>query len=139
MFREFLSDIFSPHSSFFDRFIGAFIILCIIAIVILLGLITYKIVDTKNVPFAGTAETMVEAKQITPAHLTSIMIGKVVGVQYHPRTYQICFRMDGWYFYPNVSKGFFDYVNIGDKIEVDYGFGRLSGLYHLIGIRLVNQ
>ena len=139
MLRGVLNDSLSSHSSFFDRFVGVFIILSIITIVVLLGLLTYKIVDSMDVPSVGTVETVIEAKQITPAHHTPMMIGKVFVMQYHPKTYQVCFRMDGWYFCPNVSRDFFDYVNIGDKIEVDYGFGRLSGSYRVIGIRLLNQ
>lgn len=129
MIRDILSDIFSPYSSFGERCLAVIIALVILIVVGLLGLLAFTIVDSVGVSPTKTAVTMIEDKHIVPAYTTIIMAGKVPTPQFHPESYQIHFKIDGEKISSSVKKNFFDDVNVGDKIKVDYGFGRLSKSY----------
>lgn len=139
MIRDILSDIFSPHSLLVDRCLAAFIALLMLVLVGLLGVLGYALVDSVGITPAKTAVTVVEVKQVVPAYTTVILTGKVTVPQYHPESYQLHFMIDGEKFSPTVEKRFFDDVNVGDRIEVDYGFGRLSNSRQPTRIKLVGR
>jgi len=140
MIRDVLGDIFSSYSSFEERCIGVFVALVallVVAAVGLLGLLAFVTVDSVGIIPTKTTTSVVEVKQVVPAHTTAILVGKVIVPQYHPESYRLHFKIDGEELSPTVEKKFFDHVRVGDRIEADYGFGRLSNSHHLTQIRLV--
>lgn len=139
MIRDILSDIFSPYAFFWDRCLAVLLALFVLAtfgLVVLLGLI---IIDSAGITPAKTATTVVEAKQVVPAYTTILLAGKIVVPQYHLESYRLHFKIDGEEISPSVKKELFDNINVGDRIEVDYGFGRLSNSHQLTEIRLVGR
>ncbi|HBP00536.1 TPA: hypothetical protein DD617_05125 [Candidatus Uhrbacteria bacterium] len=82
---------------------------------------------------------MVEVKQVVPAHTSIILVGKVMIPQSYPESYRLHFKIDGKEVFSPIEKKFFNEVNVGDKVEVDYGFGRLSHSYQPTRIRLVDR
>ena len=139
MIRGILRDIFSRYSSFGDRCLAALIALLMLAGVGLLGLLAFILVDSVGITPSKTVITLVEAKQVVPAHTTTILVGKVIVPQYHPESYRVHFKIDEEEISPTVEKKFFDDINVGDKIEVDYGYGRLSNSHQPTQIRLVGR
>jgi hypothetical protein len=138
MIREILSDIFSPYSLFGERCLAAFVALTIIGVVILLGFLTFSMVDSVGVRSTNKTITIIEDKMVVPAYTTFVLVGKVMVPQHHPESYQLHFDIDGEVVSPDVDMDFFNRVSIGDKIEVEYGFGRLSSSHVPTKIRLVS-
>lgn len=139
MIRDIVSDIFSPYSSFGDKCLTALIALLMLAAVGLVLLLGFILVDSVGITPVKTATTVVEMKQIVPAYTMTILVGKVIVPQFHPESYRLHFKIDGEELSPTVEKEFFDEVNVGGKIEVDYGFGRLSNSHQPTRIRLVSR
>ena len=142
MIKETINDFFfSPYSSFVEKCIGAFVVLILLIIVGLLGLLSFIAIDSVGITPMKTVVTVVEEKRIIPSHTTTglIPVGKVMvpTIQHHPKSHRLRFKIDGKEFDYTVEKDFFDGLNAGDKIEVDYGFGRLTGQYWPARIRLV--
>jgi hypothetical protein len=115
------------------------IALVILIVAGLLGLLAFTIVDSVGVSPTKTTVTAIEVKHIVPAYTVIVMAGKVPTSQYHPESYQLHFKIDGEEISSSVKKKFFDDVNVGDKIEVDYGLGRLSKFYQPKRIRLAHN
>lgn len=138
MIRGILDDIFSPYSSFGDRFFAALIALFIIGLV---GLLSFFLIDSVSITSTKTVVTVVEAKQVVPAHTTTtmVMIGKILHpiITHHPESYYLHFKIDDEELDSGVEKEFFDTVDVGERIEVDYGFGRLSGSYNPVRFRSI--
>ncbi len=126
MIRDIVSDIISPHSSFGDRFLAALMALVMLLVSGLVALLGFVLVDSVGITPTKTATTVVEAKQVVSAYTTTVLMGKVFVPQYYPESYQVHFRIDGEELSPTIEKKFFDDIRVGDRIEVDYGFGRLS-------------
>jgi len=139
MIKDILSDIFSPCSSFGDRCLAALMGLLMLAVVGLLGLLAFILVDSIGITPTKTTATVVEAKQVVPAHTTTILVGTVIVPQYHPESYRLHFKIEGEEVSPTVKKKFFDDIKVGDRIEVDYGFGRLSNSRQPTQIKLVER
>lgn len=139
MFRDILSDIFSCYSSFGDRCMAAFLALLMLTVVGLLGLLAFTFVDSVGITSTKTTIATVEVKRVVPAYTTIILVGKVTVPQYHPESYRLHFKIDGENISFTVERKFFDDVNVGDGIEVDYGFGRLSNSHQPTEIRLVGR
>jgi hypothetical protein len=59
--------------------------------------------------------------------------------QFHPESYRLHFEIEGEKISTSVKKKFFDDIRVGDRIEVDYGFGRLSNSHKPTQIRLVTR
>ncbi|HSE35515.1 MAG TPA: hypothetical protein VLB83_05335 [Candidatus Paceibacterota bacterium] len=137
MIRDILRDIFSPYSLFGDRCLAALMALLMLAAVGLVVLLGFVLVDSVGITPTKTATTVVEAKQVVPAHTTTILVGKVIVPQHRPESYRLHFKIDGEELSPTVEKKFFDDVRVGDRIEVDYGFGRLSNSHQPTQIRLM--
>jgi hypothetical protein len=137
MIRYILSDIFSPCSSFGDRCLAALMALLMLAAVGLVVLMGFFLIDSVGITPTKTATTVVEAKQVVPAYSTIILVDKVIIPQYYPESYLLHFKIDGEELSPMVEKKFFDDVRVGDRIEVDYGFGRLGNSRQPTQIRLV--
>ncbi|HOX30419.1 MAG TPA: hypothetical protein P5080_05635 [Candidatus Paceibacterota bacterium] len=139
MIRDLLDDIFSPNSSFWERCLGAILVLLILIVVVLVVLLGLNLVDHAGIVSTKTTITVVEAKQIIPAHSKFILVGKVPVRRHYPESYQLNFKIDGEEVSPTVEKKFFDSLKVGDKIEVDYGLGRLSKLRLPTEIRLATK
>lgn len=139
MIRDILSDIFSPYSSFGNRCLVALIALLMLATVVIMGLLGFTIVDSVGITPTKTAVTVVEVKKIVPVHTTIIPAGKAIVPQYHPESYRLHFKIDGEEVSLTVEKKFFDDVNVGNRIEVDYGFGRLSNSHQPTRIKLADR
>lgn len=101
------------------------------------ALLGFVLVDSVGITPTKTTITEVEMKQVVPAYTTTILVGKVMVPQFHPESYRLHFKIDGEELSPTVEKNFFDNIRVGDKIEVDYGFGRLSNSHKPTQIRLV--
>jgi hypothetical protein len=139
MFKDIWNDIFSPRSSFGERCLAALLLLLVPVLAGVVGVVGYIIVDSVALTPTKTAVTTIEVKQVVPAYMTTLIAGKVIIPQYHPQSYRVRFKIDGEDVSSVIEKDFFDTVSVGDKIEVDYGFGRLSNSHHPTRIKLVGR
>lgn len=139
MIGDILDNIFSPYSSFGERCLAAFIVLTVLLAIGLVGLLVCMLVDSVGIAPTKTTVATVEAKQVIPAHTTTMLVGKIMVPQFHPESYRLHFKIDGYKISPTVEKKIFDEVNVGERIEVDYGFGRLSNTHQPTRIRLANR
>lgn len=137
MIRDILSKIFYPYSSFGDRCLATLIALLMLTAVGLSGRLAFVLVDSVGITHTKTAITTVEVKQVVHAHTTAILVGRVLIPQCHPKSYRLHFKIDGEEISLTVKKKFFDDINVGDRIEVNYGLGRLSNSHQPTEIRLV--
>ena len=117
MIRHTLSDIFSRDSSFGEKCLVALMALLMLAIVGMLGLLAFILVDSVGITPSKTVITVVEAKQIVPAHIITGLAGQVPVLQYYPESYRLHFKIDEDEVSPTVEKNFFDDINVGDRIE----------------------
>jgi hypothetical protein len=108
--------------------------LAAVGLVVLLG---FVLVDSVGITPTKTAITVIKVKQVVPAYTTIIMVGKIIAPQHNPESYRLKFNIEGKELSVRVEKKFFDDVKVGDRIEVEYGFGRLSKSYQLRQIRLM--
>ncbi len=139
MFRDTIGDIFSPFLTFGDRCLAALTVLLMIVAIGLVVLLGFILVDSAGVTPTKTTITVVEAKEVVPARTTIILIDKVIVPQHHPESYRLHFKIDGEEVSPTVKEKFFNDIEVGDRIEVDYGFSRLSNSHQLRQIRLVRR
>jgi hypothetical protein len=139
MLIDLWNDTFSPYSSFGNRCMSAFIMLFILVMSCTLALLGFLVVDTVGVQATNSATSMVEVKKVKPPYTTAILVGKVLVPQYHPTSYWLHFRIDGNFVETSVEKQFFDDMNVGNKIKVDYGFTRLSRTYKPTHIALATN
>ncbi len=143
MIKDMLSDIFSPFSSFGEKCMSALMMLLMILVAGLLGWLIFILVNSVGITPTKTAITVVESKQVVPAHTTTmfVMSGKVMVpiTTYHPESYKLHFKIDVKDLESTVEKEFFDSVKTDEKIEVDYGFGRLNGSYEPVRIRFAHN
>src|SRR3989344_5300182 len=96
MIRDMLSDVFSRYSSFGDKCLAALMALLMLAAVGLVVLLGFVLVDLVGITPTKTTITVVELKQVVPAHTTISLVGKVTTVlQYHPESYRLHFKIDG--------------------------------------------
>src|SRR3989339_310561 len=131
-----IRDIFSSLSSFIDKCLEALLVFIAVG---LLGLLIFIMVDSVGITPTNTTTTVVEVRQVVPAHTTILLLGETTFPQYHPESYRLYFKIDGEKVFLTVGKKFFADVKVGDMIEVDYGFERLSKLPQPIKIRLVTR
>lgn len=136
MIQDLLREIFSPYSAFGDRCLAALIALLMLAAVGLVVLLVVVLVDSVGITPTKTATVVVETKQVVPAYTTIILMGKIIVPQHHPESYRLHFNIEGEELSSMVEKEFFDGIRVGDRIEVDYGFGRLSNSHQPTEIRL---
>jgi len=143
MIREFLSDIFDPNLSFGDRCLATLIVTLVVllvpAVIGLLGLLGYMLADFAGIAPAKTAVTVVEEKKVVPAQTTVILMKNGMFPQCSPESYRLHFKIDGKELTFTVKREFFNSINVGDKIEVGYGFGRLTGSLQPIRIKLADK
>ncbi len=119
--------------SFWGKCLVAFLALIMFAVVGVLGLLAFILVDSVGVTPTKTAVTVVEAKQVAYGYFSIVPLPR-----YHPGSYHLVFEIDGEELDFTVDKEFFDDTNVGDEVEVDYGFGRLSGSHKPTRIRSVD-
>jgi hypothetical protein len=139
MFKELFYEIFSPYSTFGERSLALFILLLIIFMVGLLAIVGFNIADSTAITPTKTVVTTIELKQTKNAYTTMVMAGKVMVSQYHPESYLLHFKIDGEEISSNVDKKFFDSVTKNDKIEVNYGFGRMSHSCVPVTIKIIER
>lgn len=113
----------------------------LVGVVILgwLGLWGFYFVDSVGITPTKTAITVIEAKQVAPAHTAIIPVYKTIIPQYNPESYRLYFKIDGKQVSSSVEKKFFDSVKVRDRIEVIYGVGRLSNIRQPTRIRLIGR
>lgn len=139
MIKELLNRIFSRDSSLGERSIAATIVLLVLALttsIVFLGLV---LVDVAGITPTKTTTTVVEEKRFMPAYATIIPAGKTVITQYHPEEYRLHFKIGEKKVLHRVDRELFDTIKVGDRIEVDYGFGRLSNSPQPTNTRLAEK
>lgn len=139
MLKDFWNDIFSRHSSFGYKCLAGFILLGTLVLFGLIGVLLFIAVDTVGITPTKTMTTMVEAKQVSSAYTSFIHMGKSIIPQYHSASYRLLFKIDEEEVDHTVEKEFFDTINVGDTIDVDYGQKRLSGSHMPTSIRFVGR
>ena len=139
MFKFVWDQIFSPYTHSVDRFLMAVIAVLFLVLlgVLIVGMMSF--IDSVGVTPTKTTTTVVEQKHVVPAHTTIAMmlVGKVMVpiTTHHPESYYLDFKIDGKDMESSVDKNFFDKLTVGEKIEVDYGLGRLTGNCTSVNIR----
>lgn len=143
MFRNLMHELFSPFSSFGDRCEAAFKVLLMLVVVAAFGGIVFIVVNSVGITPTKTMITEVESKRIIPAYTTTVfmMTGKIMlpVVTHHPESYCLHFKIDNRELESTVKKEFFKNLSVGDKIEVYYGFKRLSDSYVPMKIKPVHD
>jgi hypothetical protein len=141
MFKDIISDIFSHHSSLGDRLLALMIVLIMTIASGLLLFLVLLIVDSAALEGKETTTTTIEQLEVVPAHTTTsnILVGKVMVPQiiHHPESYHVHFDIKDTDTSISVSRPFFDSVDVGQRVEVNYGYGRLSGSYRPTAIRAI--
>lgn len=122
-----------------DRCVLAIFVLLILLIVGILGLSAFWLVDVVGINQANMAVTTVEIKQIVPAYTIVSPVGKILVPVYHSEVYLLHFKIDEEEISFAVYEKLFNDIKVGDRIEVDYGFGRLSNQHFPAKIRLVDR
>lgn len=100
--------------------------LLITVVLLMLGFLGYLVVDTVGVPSEKSTVTAIEVKGVNPPYTTTMLVGRVLIPQYHPTSYWIQFKIDNDVFQTPVKELFFKDVYVETKIEVIYGYTRLS-------------
>ncbi len=150
MFKEILDDIFSPYSTLVERCRGIFkaLLASVVSglfgiLVLLVVILVFTTADSMGIISTKTAVAVVEAKETLPAHVsTTVMFTGKVAVLipiFHQESYQLLFKISGRELEFAVNKQFFDSLKPGDKIEIDYGFGRITGSPKPVKIRSMYQ
>jgi hypothetical protein len=139
LIREILRVIFSPDSSFVDRSLEVIMALLMPITVALIVFLGFTFVDSVWITPTKTMITEVEMKQVVPAYTTTMLVGKVMVPQFHPESYRLHFKIEGENISFTVEKKFFDHIRVGERIEIDYGLGRLSKSHKPTQIRLVTR
>ena len=138
-----VSDIFSPYVSIGERILSVLVVVVVIGVIGVLGFLSFAVFNSMKVAATKTAITKIEKKEIIPAHsTTTFMMVKAMTIPvttHHPKSYCLRFKIDGRELSSFVKKEFSDSLSVGDKIEDDYGFGRLDGSYIPVKVRLVRK
>lgn len=133
MIRDLSETIFSRRSSLVEKLCAIITAFFLLACAALFAFMIFDFFNSEGLKATKTAITVIELKQVVPAHSSTITIvaGKVIFPQttHHPESYRIHYSIDGKKLDSSVSKVFFDNVKIGSKIEVDYATTRLDGSY----------
>lgn len=131
MIRDMLRSAFPQYWSFGDRRLAAIMAVLMLALIGLMGWLALIVIDSANIAPTKTIVTVVETKEVVPAHTTTmvVFVGKAAlpTMTYNPKSYHLHFKITGKELDFAAEKKFFDEINTGDKIEVDYGLGRISG------------
>lgn len=109
-------------SSFLNLLMG----LLVLVVLIMLGFLGFLAVDTIGVQPEKSTVTIIDTKGVNPPYTSTMLVGKVLIPQYHPTSYWIQFKIDNDVFQTPVKELFFKDVYVGTKIEVSYGYTRLS-------------
>lgn len=140
MIREFLADVWELFTSSYlsDKVLGILMGVIMMLVAGFLATAVFYLADSVGISSTNTKVTVVSGKNIRPAHTTTTLVstGKTVIpiIQNNPESYELRFRIDDEEMTSRVEREFFDQVNIGDRIEVYYGFGRLSGWKNVVRI-----
>ncbi len=135
MWNDLWIAVFSRHSTLLDRFVAATVLMLTLALLGGLALFAFDLVDTVGIDRGRTVITVVEDKHVSPAGIIYLHTGKVLVPMRRKESYRIGFKIDSVDIYTKVNKELFDHIEVGDKIEVDCGYGRLSRSAHIIQIR----
>ena len=143
MFRDIFTYIFGRYSDLGDRFLGSVAVLLMLALIYMLGTMTYCLVDTVGISATRTCQTALTKKETIPAHTTTVLVqtGKVL-MPYSTRyseSYLLHFKINGIETTKEVDGSFYDSVKTGDALEVNYGSTRISNSYKAAKIRLVQN
>jgi hypothetical protein len=143
MFRDLLRDIFSQYSTIGERCLALFILIITLVTVGGLMFLVFYFVDSVGIKATKTTTTIIESKEMIPSHSTTtfVMSGKVmipIKTSY-PESYELRFEINGTKCKATVKKEFFDGISVEEKIEVDYGFRRLTKSYEPVTIRVAEK
>lgn len=139
MLRDVWNDIFSVHSSFADRFLAILLLLVTFGTAGLFVFAIFISINSVGITPSKTVITVVETKEFVPARTIygMVPVGKAIVPTMSRRSdsYEIHFKINGHSIESAVEEEFFKNLEVGDKIEVSYGFGRLTGSYEPVVIR----
>jgi len=99
---------------------------------------TVFIVDTCGVQSTNQVLTKMKCKEIDPGHVVTTIHNGIGMPQYYPPSYHVCFYIAGELVTTQVSKELFYQAEVGDALDVAYGFGRLSREIQVDTVRVVH-
>jgi hypothetical protein len=143
MFRDIFTYIFGRYSDLGDRFLGSVAALLMLALIYMLGTVTYCLVDTVGISATRTCQTALTKKETIPAHTTTVLVqtGKVLMPfsTHHSESYLLHFKINEAETTKEVDGSFYNAVKTGAVLEVYYGVTRISNSYKAVKIRLVQH
>jgi len=104
---------------------------------VFLCFLLFFIVDTCGVQSTNQVLTKMKCKEIDPGHVVTTVHNGVGMPQYYPPSYHVCFYIAGELVTTEVSKEMFYQAEVGDALDVAYGFGRLSREIQVDTVRVV--
>ncbi|MBY0537797.1 hypothetical protein K2P47_00175 [Patescibacteria group bacterium] len=138
MIRDLWDDLVGSGTDLLDRCLALLMFLVIGLGAVLVFFLGYLLIDWIGITSTYSAVTAVEMKQIHSSYTTLMPVGKLMIPQYHPESYSIYFSITNELVSSYVTRSFFTTVDIGDQIQVEYGFGRLSGEFYAINITITD-
>lgn len=137
MFTEKFKDIFSRNSVETNKANKIVTLLLLLYVMLMTLEPIYKMIDFAGLEPTKTITTVVKQKEFTQTQKTGRAgFGGKVAIsrtyKYTEEVYKIWFMMDGESVSMPVSKTYFDSVESGQEIQVDYGYGRLSDSRRII-------
>lgn len=137
MIRRFLNRINSDSPSVLGKCLFYVVALTLSVIVIAMMWLVFFEVDSFDIISPKTSTVTVEEKVVVPGTWTISFGHGLFQSYYKPEAYQVYFEIDGETTSFLIEKSDFDHLEVGDTIEADYGFTRLTNSPKLMRIRLV--
>ena len=132
---KFFKDIFTDGIG--SAIIGILLLSCIVGVLFILGLIGYRVIDSRGLAEQSTT-AVVKYHQYSASYPTThmVMIGKVMVPQttITPEEYSIYFAFDDTGAWGSFPKGVYESYVDGEKCNVTYKIGRFSGDIYIASI-----
>jgi hypothetical protein len=122
-----------------DKYVERFHIIMASILVAIFGWCFFLFINVGWVTPTQTTYSIVESKRINSGSFSIIWIDSTPIFLSDSDSYYLQFKIKNTDVYCTVDKSFFDTVNIGEKIEVAYGFGRLDHSYQPVNVKLVKD
>ncbi len=116
----------SRDSSFGERIAASLALLFLVITGGLVSLLVLHTVDVAGIAPVQSANTVITAKEGTPASTSYVPVGKTIIPQGRSATFRLYFDIEEKNLSLKVMKGLFEHVSVGDRVVVQYGFGRIS-------------
>lgn len=105
-----------------------FLIVCVIAFTLFVfGWLAFHGVNEIGISSPRVASTVVSGKRYTEGFYTYTYVNGAMVPTYNPEQYYVHFTAEDKPVSMSVSAQFYFTIAEGDKIKVDYGYGRLNG------------